>query len=274
MKLFSIVVSGVLSVVFVGVAVATAGGRTTAPPRVTICHRTDSTTNPWRRITVSGRAMAQPKSTAGRVLRAHLRHTGDAIVVGTGSCPAASATPTPTTIPAAKLAICHKTGSASNPYRRITVSSRAIANAQSQSGRTLRGHMRHVGDLILPGAASCPTGSPASKVVRLAAALEPVSGATGSGTADVTVWLGLQRLCFSLTVADLTDVTGAHIHRVSTGSIMVPLSAPTTGKSSGCVKADGALLKEIATTPSAFYVNVHTASYPAGQVSGKLAAKR
>jgi hypothetical protein len=132
--------------------------------------------------------------------------------------------------------------------------------------------MRHVGDLILPGAPTCPTGTP-SQVVRLTAALQPVSGASGSGTASVSVWQGLQRLCYTLRVTGLTDVTGAHVHRVSTGAIVVPLTAPTTGRSNGCVKADTALLKEIASGPSAFYVNVHTTSYPDGQISGKLTPK-
>jgi hypothetical protein len=135
--------------------------------------------------------------------------------------------------------------------------------------------MRHVGDLLLPGASACPStvAGQGPQAVRLTANLQPVSGATGSGTATVTIRLGKEQLCYTLTVSGLSDVTGAHIHRLSTSAIVVPLTAPTSGTSSGCVHVDKALLQEILSNPGAFYVNVHTASFPGGQVSGTLSKK-
>jgi hypothetical protein len=243
-----------------------------SPAKLTICHKTGSTSNTFRRISISSRAVTSPNSSAARVLRAHLLRTGDAIVVGTGSCPAASATPAPTATPPAKITICHKTGSTTNPFRRITVSSRAVTNPNSGSGKILRGHMRHVGDLILPGAPACPAGAPKpGQGVNLTATLQPVSPATtGSGSATVTIRLGQGQLCYTLTVSGLTNVTAAHIHRASTGAIVVPLTAPTSGSSSGCVDVEKALLQEILASPSAFYINVHTASFPNGQIRGTL----
>jgi hypothetical protein len=245
---------------------------TAAPAKLTICHKTGSQSNPWRRITVSSRALASPNSSSGQLLRGHLRHTGDAVVVGTAACPSASATPSPTTTPPAKITICHKTGSATNPYRRITVSSRAVTNPNSTSGNVLRGHMRHTGDLILPGAPACPAGAAKpGQGVKLTATLQPAAPATtGSGTATVTIRLGKDELCFTLTVSGLTDVTAAHIHRGSSGAIVVPLTAPTSGTSSGCVTVEKALLQEILGNPGAFYVNVHTATFPGGQIRGDL----
>jgi hypothetical protein len=247
-------------------------GATASPAKLTICHKTGSQSNPWRRITVSSRAFASPNSSSGQLLLGHLRHTGDAIVVGTAACPSASATPSPTSTPPSKITICHKTGSATNPYRRITVSSRAVTNPNSQSGKILRGHMGHAGDLILPGAPTCPAGAAkGGQGVKLTATLRPAAPATtGSGTATVTIRLGKQELCFTLTVSGLTDVTAAHIHRGSSGAIVVPLTAPTSGTSSGCVTVEKALLQEILASPAAFYVNVHTATFPAGQIRGDL----
>jgi CHRD domain len=247
-------------------------GATAAPGKLTICHKTGSESNPWRRITVSGRAFASPNSSSGQLLRAHTRHTGDAIVVGTAACPAASATPAPTNTPPSKLTICHRTGSSTNPYRRITVSSRAVTNPSSASGKVLRGHMGHAGDLILPGAPACPAGAgKGAQGVKLTATLQPAAPATtGSGTATVTIRLGQNELCFTLTVSGLTNVTAAHIHRGSTGAIVVPLTAPTGGTSSGCVTVEKALLQEILANPGAFYVNVHTATFPGGQIRGDL----
>jgi hypothetical protein len=247
-------------------------GATAAPAKLTICHKTGSQSNPWRRITVSSRALASPNSSSGRLLFGHLRHTGDAVVVGTAACPSASATPSPTSTPPAKITICHKTGSATNPYRRITVSSRAVTNPNSTSGRVLRGHMGHTGDLLLPGASACPAGTPKPGAgVKLTATLQPAAPATtGSGTATVTIRLGKNELCFTLTVSDLTNVTAAHIHRGSSGAIVVPLTAPTSGTSSGCVTVEKALLQEILASPGAFYINVHTTTFPGGQIRGDL----
>jgi hypothetical protein len=270
-RLFIATVAAV-PILLAGAAAAAQGqeARTVAPPsKITICHDTGSASNPWRRISVSGRAVTNPMSQSGRLLRGHLRHTGDAVVVGTAACPAPAVTPAKTNTPATKITICHKTGSTTTPFQRITISSRAVTNPSSSSGKVLRGHMGHTGDLLMPGTAACPSGSP-NQGTKLTANLQPVPGATGSGSATVTVQLGRTRLCFQLTVNGLTNVTAAHIHRVSTQAIVVPLTAPTTGTSNGCTTVDRALLQEIARNPSAFYVNVHTSTFPNGQVQGTL----
>ena len=274
MKRLFIAIAAAVPVLVAGALVTAQGeGAATrtaaAPSKLTICHETGSASNEWRRITVSSRAMANPKSNSGKLLRSHLRHTGDAIVVGTTACPAVSATPAPTSTAPTRITICHKTGSASNPYRRITVSSRAIANPSSASGKLLRGHMRHTGDLLMPGVTPCPTGNTQTgQGVKLSANLQPVQGASGSGTASLTI--RVSRLCHTLTVSGLTNVTAAHIHLVSTGAVVVPLTTPTTGTSGGCATVEKALLRQIVRNPSAYYVNVHTQTFPNGQVQGTL----
>jgi hypothetical protein len=275
MKRLVIAVLTAITVTFAGLAAAAesreaAPQATASPTQITICHKTGSDANPWRRITVSSRAVSNPNSRSGKLLRGHLRHTGDAVVVGTASCPSPTVTPSPTSTPPTKITICHKTGSATNPYRRITVSSRAVTNPTSSSGTVLRGHMRHAGDLLLPGATACPSSAAENRGVRLTANLQPVTGATGSGSATVTIRVGQSTLCASLTVTGVANVTAAHIHRVSTGAIAVPLTAPITGKSSGCTTVEKAVLRQIVANPGAFYVNVHSATYPDGQVQGNL----
>jgi hypothetical protein len=246
------------------------GATQAAPSKITICHKTGSASNPWRKVTVSSRAMTNPSSKSGKLLRGHMRHTGDAIIAGAAACPSAAATPAPTNTPASRITICHKTGSTANPYRRITVSSRAVTNPNSPAGKTLRGHMRHSGDLLLPGANACPGGTN-NAGIRMTANLQPVQGATGSGTASFRANMGAGTLCYTLTVTGLTNVTAAHIHRVSTTAIVVPLTnAPTTGTSTGCETVARDLLREIVNNPGGFYVNVHTMTFPNGQVQGTL----
>jgi hypothetical protein len=132
--------------------------------------------------------------------------------------------------------------------------------------------MRHTGDLLMPGATACPSGTSGDgETSRLSATLQPVPPATtGGGTASFTIRLGQNELCYTLSVTGLTDVTAAHIHRASTGAVEVPLATPTSGSSSGCVTVDRDLLREIQTTPGAFYVNVHTTAFPDGHVRGTL----
>ena len=89
-------------------------------------------------------------------------------------------------------------------------------------------------------------------------------------------------LCYTLTVRDLTGAPGAaHIHlapRNVAGGVVVPLATPSAATStvSACITAaeGGAMtpaeLAAIAANPSAYYVNVHTVAYPAGEVRGQL----
>ena len=274
MKRLLIAIAAAAPVVGAG-AIATAQGEgaatrtAAAPSKLTICHKTESASNQWRRITVSSRAMANPTSKSGKVLRAHLRHVGDAVVAGTGPCPAVQATPAPTGTTPTKLTICHRTGSDANPYRRITISSRAVTNPTSRSGKLLRGHMRHAGDIVMPGVTPWPSSS-SQTGVKLSATLAPVQGATGSGTGSITIRLGQSRLCSALTVSGLTNVTSAHIHLVSTGAVVVPLTAPISGTATGCLTVERALLRSILRTPGAHYINVHTEAHPNGQVQGTL----
>jgi hypothetical protein len=97
-----------------------------------------------------------------------------------------------------------------------------------------------------------------------------LTGTVGSGAFTATVNLGRQQLCYTLTATGLTDITAAHIHVKPSGDIVVPLAAPTTGSSSGCVAVARTLLQQILATPANYYVNVHTTAAPAGAISGDL----
>lgn len=187
---------------------------------------------------------------------------GLATLVGYSSSQAAPPTPK-------KHVVCHATGSAKKPYRRIVVGTRAA----------LKAHLAHPGDIVDPAGGVCPSqsltalhgGRPISTT------LAPVAPNTlGSGTFVARSNIGQGRICWNLSVTGLADVTAAHIHYLNgplATQIAVPLALPTpfTGSATGCATVLRALVKQILVHPENFYVNVHTTTYPGGAISGTLA---
>jgi hypothetical protein len=95
----------------------------------------------------------------------------------------------------------------------------------------------------------------------------------GSGLAKITLNQGQGEVCYELAVEGIAPATAAHIHvgpADVAGPVVVALSPPTTGSSSGCANVDPALIKAIRKNPSAYYVNVHNADLPAGALRGQL----
>ena len=83
----------------------------------------------------------------------------------------------------------------------------------------------------------------------------------------------LGQICFSLTVTNIAPATAAHIHEAPAGEagpVVVGLTPPTGGSASGCVVVDRAQALAILQNPSAYYVNVHNAPFPAGALRGQL----
>jgi hypothetical protein len=171
-----------------------------------------------------------------------------------------------------RLAICHKTNSATRPYQRIVaVGARAIA-----------AHQAHADDII-PAPRTCPqtlltpTQGGTAFDVRLRGVSEQPEPADpdGAGTATLRMRAGQKRVCFTLNASNITlPAAGAHIHRGNadqSGDIVVPLTAPgASGTASGCAVAVRQLVSEILASPTSFYVNVHTTDFPAGALRAQL----
>jgi hypothetical protein len=95
----------------------------------------------------------------------------------------------------------------------------------------------------------------------------------GTGSAIIILNPGLEQVQFHLEVFNIAPAFAAHIHRGTAdvaGPVVVPLSPPTSGSSSGTVNASRELILEILRNPAGFYVNVHNAEFPAGAVRGQL----
>lgn len=95
----------------------------------------------------------------------------------------------------------------------------------------------------------------------------------GEGWASFTVNPGRGQICYALEVSGIDPATASHIHLAPAGSpgpVVVPLTPPTSGSSSGCAEVSRELALAIIHDPTAYYVNVHNAAYPAGAVRGQL----
>ena len=126
-----------------------------------------------------------------------------------------------------------------------------------------------------PGAAAvAQEGGRPYTVAMTGAAERPGPGdPDGSGTAEFRVNAGQGRVCYTLSVSNIEPATAAHIHRAppdAAGPVVVGLTAPTGGSSSGCAEVTRALAQELIRNPGAFYVNVHNAPFPGGAVRGQL----
>lgn len=82
--------------------------------------------------------------------------------------------------------------------------------------------------------------------------------------------------CYTLSVEDLSaPVAAAHIHvgaRKVAGPVVIPLEigTGTTWTETACVPADATVLAALEANPRAYYVNVHTPTFPGGEVRGQL----
>ena len=131
-----------------------------------------------------------------------------------------------------------------------------------------------VGLFALGGVAlAAEGGRPLATTLTGAAEVPGPGDADGAGTATLRLNPGQEEICYELTVSGVAPIEAAHIHRGTTdeaGPVVVPLTPPSSGSSSGCAAVERDLVRAMLHNPEQYYVNVHNAEFPAGALRGQL----
>jgi CHRD domain len=166
----------------------------------------------------------------------------------------------------------------------VAAAALAAPAAQAQaSGDYTTKQVEYGGDVYSgteQGSTSSGSGSSAGAwtkfIGRLSGEAEiPTGDPNANGTASIKT--RGSEVCYDLRWSGV-EATASHIHRGAagkTGDIVVNFFAQDTAvagnKKSGCVQADAEVVAAIAAKPTNYYVNVHSADFPKGEIRGQLA---
>ena len=109
------------------------------------------------------------------------------------------------------------------------------------------------------------------KAVLSGASEVPANASTGSGTATITLNATTKIMTVVVNFTGVT-ATASHIHQAAAGtngSIIFPFVAPITSPIN-YTSAPIDALQEAILNASGYYVNVHSATYPGGEIRGQI----
>jgi len=105
---------------------------------------------------------------------------------------------------------------------------------------------------------------------------QETTGANTGASGFFSYTVAGDQFCYTLTASRLSvPAVAAHIHvgpRKVAGPIVIPLAvgSGTDWTVQACTTADTALLQAVAANPGDYYANVHTPTFPGGEIRGQL----
>jgi hypothetical protein len=104
----------------------------------------------------------------------------------------------------------------------------------------------------------------------LEARLRPSGDPDGSGEAHFRLRQAAGKVCATVEWHNIEQPDAAHIHRRSTGAVVIDLSGSVTGGAHCATGVRPRLIGKVLDHPRRFYFNVHNPTYPAGAIQGVL----
>jgi hypothetical protein len=99
-----------------------------------------------------------------------------------------------------------------------------------------------------------------------------VGGGDKDGTGSFTAKIDKDKICYTLTSANIDEATMAHIHKGAAGANgPVYIGLPDIDPGEHCEDVGRERLDVLKAKPGDYYVNVHNGDFPGGAIRGQLA---
>lgn len=123
---------------------------------------------------------------------------------------------------------------------------------------------------------------PSTDTTKLTAALSAASevppiNSKASGEADIHIDVKDYKLSWTIKYSDLSGVvTGAHFHGPAMAGVNADVVVPINGDLSSPIKGEAILTAEQSAQllEGKWYINLHTATHPDGEIRGQVVAKQ
>lgn len=115
-------------------------------------------------------------------------------------------------------------------------------------------------------------------IVMSGAQETPSNPTSATGTMDVSYDKGTKILTYSVTWSGLTgNAIAAHVHGLAPVGYAAPvvqtfsgLTSAPSGTYSSSLLIDGVAIREVDLLNGLYYINIHTATYPNGEIRGQI----
>lgn len=132
--------------------------------------------------------------------------------------------------------------------------------------------------LLALSACDMPSTDTTKLTATLSAASEvPPINSKASGEADIHIDVKDYKLSWTIKYSDLSGVvTGAHFHGPAMAGVNADVVVPINGDLSSPIKGEAILTAEQSAQllEGKWYVNLHTATHPDGEIRGQVVAKQ
>ena len=132
--------------------------------------------------------------------------------------------------------------------------------------------------LLALSACDMPSTDTTKLTATLSAASEvPPINSKASGEADIHIDVKDYKLSWTIKYSDLSGVvTGAHFHGPAMAGVNADVVVPINGDLSSPIKGEAILTAEQSAQllEGKWYINLHTATHPDGEIRGQVVAKQ